>query len=120
MAGFKAQEAVEELAYDFRPYAEEHGVIPEPSSKQLEKFQRVVFGTVRSLGLTPEDMTGETRVTFDLIESVMNKSFEVETEVLVAVSELTGLDADLIGGLPHRIKSAFMGWIMGAFLSPEG
>jgi hypothetical protein len=120
MAGFKAAEAVEELAYDFRPYDDTHGVIPEPSSKQIEKFQKVVFGTVRNLGLTPEDMTGETKVTFDLIESVMDKSHEVERDILVAVGELTGIEAGTIEGLPHRVKSAFMGWIMGEFLSPEG
>lgn len=40
MAGFKADEAVAKLEWDFRPWVDASGVSPEPSDVALELFQR--------------------------------------------------------------------------------
>lgn len=42
--GFNAQTLVEPLEYDFRPYVDAHGVIPEPNANQTDEFRRQYTG----------------------------------------------------------------------------
>jgi len=120
--GFKATEAVEELAYDFHPHADASGVIPEPTTKQVETFRNVIFGEVKNLaaalGMNFEEEGGG-KLTLDKFDTLMEKSSEVEALTVDAVADLTGLSNHLLNGLPYRIKAAFVGWIVGQFLNPE-
>lgn len=119
--GFKATEAVEELSYDFAPYGPA-GTIPEPTTKQVEAFRATMFGSLRSLmeglGIKPEDLD-KTKVTLDLLDTVMEKSSEAEDMVVHAVADLTGIADHTLNALPYRIKAAFLGYITGQFLNPE-
>lgn len=42
MGEFKATEAVDTLAYDLRPYVDDHGVTPEPSDGQISTFMNAL------------------------------------------------------------------------------
>lgn len=116
--GFVATEAVEELSYDFRPFVEAHGTIPEPTSKQVEAFRQAVGNTVAGLGLDAEDLqTG--KIGFEQVGLLMDKAGEVEQGLLNAVADLTGIANSVINKLPYRIQAAFSGYIVGEFLRPE-
>lgn len=118
--GFKVSEKVEELSYDLSPYGPT-GVVPEPTSKQVERFRSVVFGSVKDLaqGLGVDLGTGDTKVTLDKMDMLMEKSADVERLVVTAVADLTGIADATLDALPYRIKAAFCGWITEQFLSPE-
>lgn len=119
--GFKATEAVEELTYDFNPHANISGTIPEPSSKQIDRFREQVFGAMKDTGLTPDSLgeEGQKSLTFEDIDNLLEKSSEVERGLIAATAEVTGIDPGVLDSLPYRIKAAFLGWIMGEFLNPE-
>ena len=114
--GFKATEAVEELTYDFNPHAKASGTIPEPTSKQIEDYRDAIVTAVKASGIDP---SGGERITLDQMDELMEKSAEVESALLDATADLTGIAHDTLRALPYRLKAAFMGWIMGQFFSPE-
>lgn len=123
--GFIASEAVEELSYDFGQYGPK-GVIPEPTTKQVEAFRNVMLGSLQtlasSLGLNISDLGPkgpEVPVTLEMLDTLLEKSEEAEHLVVTAVADLTGIPEHTLNALPYRVKAAFLGYITGAFLSPE-
>ena len=116
--GFKATEAVEELTYDFHPHVKVAGTIPEPSSKQIEDFRERLISSVKATGLNPEALHSG-NVSMEQVDELLDKADGIEEEMLSAVADLTGIAHDTLRALPHRIKSAFMGWVVGQFLNPE-
>ena len=116
--GFQASEAVEELSYNFTPYNDAHGTIPEPTAKQVERFRSAIVGSVTSLGLNPEEVSSG-KVGFDQVGALMEKAGEVEQTLLDAISDLTGIPNSVLNSLPYRVQAAFSGYIVGVFLNPE-
>lgn len=118
--GFKVSEKVEELTYDLTPYGPA-GTIPEPTSKQVERFRAVVLGSVRDLAQElGVDIGGDdARITLDKFDMLMERSNAIETLVVGAVADLTGIADRDLDALPYRIKAAFCGWVTEQFLSPE-
>lgn len=118
MSGFKASEEVEELSYDFNPFAAEKGVIPEPTSDQIDAYRQSLVGGLRDLGVDPQKL--QAGVSLDEFSNLMEKSKDFEDATLAATAELTGLSLDVLKSLPYRVQQAFLGWMMGLFFSPEG
>lgn len=116
--GFQASEQVEELTYDFKPFNDAHGVIPEPTSHQVDTFRRAVMGSVEGLGITPEDLKNG-KVSFSDVGALLDKAGQVEKGMLDAISDLTGVPHSVLNALPYRVQAAFSGYIVGVFLSPE-
>lgn len=117
--GFKATEAVEELTYDFNPHANAAGTIPEPTTAQIEHYRDTVFMALKASGLAEQMQAGEQEFNFDRMDELLQKTSEVEAQMVAATADLTGLDAGTLAALPYRVKAAFLGWIMGQFFSPE-
>lgn len=115
--GFKATEAVEELTYDFRPHLDRSGAIPEPSTKQIEKFRTALFDTFQASGIDPSTLGA--KMDLSSIGDLMEKASTVEEAMVGAVADLTGIADRDLNALPYRIKAAFVGWIMGQFFNPE-
>jgi len=116
--GFVASEAVETLTYDFRPYAEAHGTIPEPTTRQVETFRAAMMSSVQELGLSPEQIqTG--RIDFEQVGTLIEAAGRVEQTLLDAVADLTGIANSVLNALPYRVQAAFSGYIVGVFLRPE-
>lgn len=115
--GFVAAEQVEELTYDFRPHEPVHGTIAEPPSKAVDDYRNAVFGALRDSGLDPEIM--KAGVPLDQIDTLLKQTDAIEQTMLEATAALTGIDATVLGRLPYRVKSAFLGWVMGQFFNPE-
>lgn len=124
---FKLEDELDELSYDFRTKANPdgaHGVIPEPSSKQIQVFQRklrkLVGPAIEQMAAAPE-MTMKERaelMTKDVDEAEAESKFR---ESLAAVAALCSNQPSVedIAALPYRAQQAFIGWIVGVFMNPE-
>lgn len=116
--GFVASEQVEELTYDFNPYKDHKGKIPEPTSKQVDTFRKAIMATVEGLGLSPEQIASG-KIDFTEVGNLMEKAGVVEGETVDAVADLTGIPHSVLRSLPYRVQAAFTGYIVGVFLNPE-
>lgn len=117
MSGFKAN-AIEALTYDFRPYAKVEGEVPEPSADDIDKYRTALVGAIKALGLDPEVLTTG-KVNLGILDGLLEKSADLEDAMLNATAELTKVDRVTLDALPYRVSRAFMGYVMGAFFSPE-
>lgn len=121
--GFVAAQAVEALTYDFSPHGPS-GEIVEPSTAQIEAYRAAYFEILKANadateGVDQKDKTlSEYLATVDM-DAIMERNREAEAQVIAATADVTGLDAEMLAALPARFKSAFLGWVVGVFLSPE-
>lgn len=112
--GFKASTEVEALAYDFNPFADSSGVIPEPSSDQVAAYRSKIFAALNEAGVDSEE-----KISLKDMDTVLAKVADIDSVLVDATASLTGLDVNIIAALPFRVRSAFCGWLVGVFLSPE-
>lgn len=116
--GFQASEAVEELTYDFNPYVDAAGKIPEPTAKQVDSFRRDVAASAQALGLSAEDLKSG-KIGLEQMGELMEKAGAVEAGLLAAIADLTGIAHQTLNRLPYRVQASFSGYIVGLFLRPE-
>jgi len=121
MAGFVLRDSVEELTYDFTPYAGS-GTIPEPSSLQIMAFQKGVAELFEALlpPDTPKDAT--VQVMAQVVTEYLTKDMaEVQDKLLYVVSAVCSDQPsfDDLNALPFRAQQAFLGWVVGTFLVPR-
>lgn len=117
MSKFNVTDSVDELTYNFKPFVDAEGTIPEPSSKQLSAFQS------RLLELVPVTADGK----IDTAELVNRTKAEDEGseklthELYLAIATLcsNSPNVEQLEALPFRAQQAFVGWIMGTFANPE-
>lgn len=123
MAKFDASKAVEALDYDFTAFGGGVGVIPEPTSGQVEGF----FNTIKQLAKEVKAKQGsleavnEVDAADTLAEMDDNFMSEYEAEMSEAIAELCSgtPNADEVNRLPFRVRTAFIQWLVGE-LRPEG
>lgn len=115
MPGFNASKAVEKLDWDFTEFAgpDAKGTIPEPSEGALTTFQerlKALYGE----DFDPTDAQALRERFKDVDEG------EILTELLDAVAELCSETptAEQIRALPPRVRTAFMGWLLGSITDP--
>lgn len=121
MAGFKAEGVVEALDYDFRPYVNAQGTIPEPTDKQITTF-------MVGLKKTYEDAKGEVPEDADLSDPIAAlDSLDPEAQ-MAGLTHLNGIYAELCSGtpsaeqisqLPLRVRGIFFAWLQGEVMAPE-
>src|SRR5687768_6270365 len=124
--GFKADEVVAPLDFDFRPHvADVHGVIQEPTDKQLHAFMKGVQNIL--LAITPKDidvMSDQNKMLEALAtmldaDNAASKALGDEVHSL-CVAVCSGFPSDeQIMALPPRIRAHFYGWLTGQLVSPE-
>lgn len=131
MAGFEAAAEVDPLNYNFTPYLDRTGTIPEPSGDAVTAFRRAVLLALQSsdvkdvqeAALTQQTQVdaGGTPDTMALLSKAVDAGLSVEIVVSKAVVDLAGgeITAADLDALPYRPRQAFLGWVTGAFLSPE-
>lgn len=124
MAKFDASTAVDPLEYDFKPYADVKGTVPEPTDDMVAKF----YG---DLGKQLEHALGEERLEgIDVTDPVdvgqLFQSLDTDDHVKM-YEQLLALHADVCGGqpdreaiaaLPFRLRRAWYGMVQG-WLRPE-
>lgn len=129
MAGFSAAAAVDPLDYDFNPYVDLKGTIPEPSDKQankyLRKWQEIVQGVVRANTIKLQDyneMTPEQRKEHDdslpktiaqTLDAMNNLSFsadpddpEGQSETEQVADAMCKITSEVTGG--HLTEAALL------------
>jgi hypothetical protein len=125
--GFKAQDAVKPLDFDFRPFVEAHGVIPEPTTERVEQFfkdLRTMAAEVRSLmGVAEQVQEGEIsdQDAADVVASMDDSTIQnMQDHLIDAVAGLCGgtPTREQIAALPYRVLATFNAWI-GGELRPE-
>lgn len=118
--GFVASEHAAPLDYDFGGNAK--GTIPEPSSKEVNKFFDKLSHAVEQV--TGEKIEGRDPLT---LSRVVSKMTTEQADALVdsqinAICELTK-NHPTKGQLEkagHRVRVAFLGWLIGELRNPEG
>lgn len=124
MAKFDAGQAVERLEFDFTAFGGRSGVIPEPSTGQVQKFFRVIKDVAREIrdlenrAKQIDKRADESDVTDDeAIDSLANMADEAseryQDQLVHALADLCSSEpnADEIGALPFRVLNAFSAWV---------
>lgn len=116
MGTFNAATAVEALGFDFTAFGGSAGVIPEPSTDQVNMFLK----TIRNVAVTINPEATDT----EAIEAMKNIT---EEQANAMGDTLKQSMVDLCSGafpiedlnrLPYRVFAAFSGWLAGS-LRPE-
>jgi hypothetical protein len=129
---FVLAEELDTLEYDFRTPARPdapHGVIPEPTTKQLDTFSSTLRHIMAPMAALVADRSepeaelsaADVAAAMATVDEDEAKSRALLDELVVAVAAVcsnTPSVAD-IEDLPYRGQKAFIGWIMGTFLDPE-
>lgn len=116
MAGFKADEVVQKLEWDFRPHVDASGVVPEPSTEKVGTF----FSQLSDILDRPEGEKVDSVVGYLASMSVEQMSL-VDDKLLAAYADLCSdcPTAEQMRALPHRQRQAFFGWITGQVTNPS-
>lgn len=111
-------QGVEDVTFDLTKWGGPAGTVPEPSSTQIEEFLAVL----REVMPTTIDAEGEPVLDIDAVskffEGHEDDAEDMVNEAISAVCSHVPTAAE-IKALPFRVKQAFYGFVMGAFLSPE-
>ena len=119
---FIAELAVQPLDYNFRPFLQVNGTTPEPSDKEIRRFQlRMASAAKKAMGDRQIDTSDPNKVV-DFILHMSEDDYElVNVEMLDATAELTkGMPTrEQIDGLPGRIQRAYMLSLQTDLTNPE-
>ena len=124
---FVLDEELDKLTYDFRPYVEAHGVIPEPSSAQIKSLQSAMRAALKpaleAMGVATEtaDASALMAALAEPSKADLKAAEAAEAAIILAISETcSGTPTPLeLRKLPYRGQQAFIGWLSGVLLSPE-
>lgn len=124
MAGFKAESVVEALDYDFNPYVQVSGTIPEPTDRQIADF----LGDMKNVFKEVEKDLPQ-GIDLDDMGSIMAAMDDLDTEVTIKITgQMCVLYAKLCSGtpseqqikdLPPRIRQIFFNWLQQEVMAPE-
>lgn len=149
--GFKADDAVPKLEWDFKPWVDASGVSPEPSSIAqftfIQNYNNTLEGARRkAMALAAVDAekhkempTEALRAELEtwskyswaeaieesgrLLDGILGKDATEELNQRVAnlIGEVTENcpSAEQVMSLPGRVRSAYIGWLVGQLSDPE-
>lgn len=124
MTDFKASTAVDPLNYDFKPYCDAKGTVPEPTDDQVAKFYADQARNLQE-ALPPEKLEGVdlqdpvevSNLLVDLDESDYSALYEWAVGLYSAVCSNKPSHEE-IEALPHRLRRAWYGMVQ-EWLRPE-
>jgi|SRR5215472_11983435 len=128
MAGFNASSAVEPLDYDFNPFVDSKGTVPEPSAEQINDYRRAIMSIFQEMvpeGMDAEPTDNGTRSTTEMVRRVTEflgtDRTEMQEKILHTLADVCSNTPsfDELSALPYRHQQAFAGWISGVFLLPS-
>lgn len=121
MAGFDAATAVDPMEWDFSHYGGGKGVVPEPSTAEMQDFQRDFAKVMRkgqALEISDEEAMKLSEKAFDKLQADAQKIGEELDELIARLCKGSPSTED-VATLPFRVKTAFSKWLMEQF-RPEG
>lgn len=127
---FNASWVADPLDFDFRPFVDAHGTIPEPSTKSVDRFNRKWMALMAAgraaTGASIEFKTG------DPLDSLLDQWAEGTAEESAAMKrldeEIVGCVAEVcankptkvqINKLPNRQRRAFIAWVLEEMSNPK-
>lgn len=123
MTGFDAGSAVEPMEYNFEtvPGGKGKGVIPEPSTSEMKRFQKEFAQIMRkgaALDVSDEDAMKMTDKEFTDFQKKTDKISEDLDSAIARLCKDTP-SVEEVASLPFRVKTKFSKWLMEQF-APEG
>jgi hypothetical protein len=124
LAGFVAQGVVEALDYDFNPYLDVSGTIPEPTDTQIETFLLAMKDLYVKAQKEQPDL-GDLSSQADILEALDKVDPTTQIKLL---GEMAAIYSKLCSGtpttkqinaLPVRVRTIFFAWLQGEVMSPE-
>jgi hypothetical protein len=117
MPGFVLGESIEELTYDFTPYAGK-GTVAEPSALQIQNFRRALGEMIGTMAPNEEEDVSMYQRVQDFFS---RDTTEIQDKILHAAADVCSdhPSFDELAALPYRAQQAFLGWITGTFLVPQ-
>jgi hypothetical protein len=119
---FVAETAVQPLDYNFRPYLQANGTTPEPSDKEIRRFQlRIAASAKKAMGDRKIDTTDPNAVVHFVLHMSEDDYGLVNDEMIEATAELTkGFPSlEQISALPGRIQRAYILSLQEDLTNPE-
>lgn len=121
MAQFTAETVVEALEYTLLPYVDSKGVIPEPSTLQVQAFMNAQATERERLrkelaGLPDDEPLEATlkRLGSKQVEAAVKRNAQMYAALCSGTPS-----AEELAALPHRIFAAFAAWVSEQILNPE-
>lgn len=121
---FEAKDAVEPLEYDLKPYSDEKGTVPEPTSDQVAAFYADLskqlehaLGEERLEGYDLNDPVEVSRLFMSLDADDNRRMYDALLDVHVAVCS-GHPSREALEALPFRLRRAWFGAVQG-WLRPE-
>lgn len=126
MAKFDAATAVEEMDYDFTKYGGREGVVPEPSTGQVNKYfagMRVLLREAQAASAKAKALNGvnleemgddELAEAFENVDSAVAEAsdFQAKTMELLAALCSDQPSVEELSVLPVRVLQAFNKWVI--------
>lgn len=122
MPAFRAEGVVEALDWDFAPYVNARGTIPEPTDRQIAEFLTGVKKVVKDAEAdVPADVTDPAAVLSALDELDPDKTIEAAGKMCAVYSGLCSgtPTAEQIQALPMRVRTIFFTWLQDEVMNPE-
>ena len=121
---FNLADELDELRYDFRTEHNKrapHGVIPEPSTEQLDKFTNTIRLLNLAAAIEGDELKGLSNSDLMARLTAAEDNKDSMEPLIVAVSEVCSGHPSVedIKSLPFRAQRAFFGWITGVLLDPK-
>lgn len=147
--GFKAEEAVPALEWDFRPYVDAHGTTPEPSNDAINRYvtkwrQHMEAASKTLQAQLDQQEERDKKLTEEELQAQREKWAGLSWEDGVAILEQEDGDqteralelvrriaaeverlssgcptAAQVMELPGRVRAKYLGWLLGQLTNPE-
>lgn len=129
MASFNA-DAIEKIDWNFRPYVEADGVVPEPSTEQVGVFLDTLHALITELAATGEfddipeaDIEKMKRgeiLALAAQKQASNQRFIGNEKLIAAYADLCSNlpSVEQLAALPHRIRERFFNHVRDQFVNP--
>lgn len=132
-SAFVAQDLeIEPLAFDFRPYRELHGIVPEPTAHQYENYtnglQEVYSKQLKIAKKAKEATEGKSDsseekqvLLLEVMASTRAESREMTEKMAILTASFCSnvITAEQFVDLPYRLFTAFSRWLLEQFKNPE-
>lgn len=119
MTGFDAGTAVEPMDYDFTttPGGRGKGTVPEPSTRQMKKFQDEFTRIMRAGTALEKSMEDVSDMSDDALADFQAKQDAISEQLDAAIAGLCQdqPSAAEVATLPFRVKTAFSNWLLEQF-----
>lgn len=119
---FNAEIDVPKLDWNFAPYLNASGVVPEPTDDEINDMNaalRKVTSGLLGEDFDPTDQKSMARLAAKVTDDQLTEMKTAQIDALTIVTKNSPSKADL-ASIPPRVRMAFVKWLLGELNDPEG